>query len=238
MSLKTITIQDDQGKDCPIRDIRAFQKHLQLFIVQVFRCMMKMDITLRWMTPSVRRSTNWWKKLTAHTVEQQLSDQLPTRDFPCCSERNSRDFCFFKILVSYRAAVCIGCLFSLIVLTDIPEDCSVIPFSGDLPDELYSTRRQPDHGNWVRSQDSFTSQPVSGAPQSFSVATEEQVHQACCCEAAFVSCQTSRQQRAELLNVIADEIEARGDAITEIGTSETGLPAARLQGERAERQAN
>ena len=34
------------------------------------------------------------------------------------------------------------------------------------------------NGNWVRSQDSFTSQPVSGAPQSFSVATEEQVHQA------------------------------------------------------------
>ena len=31
MSLKTITIQDDQGRDCPIRDIRAFQKHLQLF---------------------------------------------------------------------------------------------------------------------------------------------------------------------------------------------------------------
>ena len=90
------------------------------------------------------------------------------------------------------------------------------------------------NGNWVRSQDSFTSQPVSGAPQSFSVATEEQVHQACvAAEAAFVSfSQTSRQQRAELLNAIADEIEARGDAITEIGTSETGLPAARLQGER------
>ena len=35
------------------------------------------------------------------------------------------------------------------------------------------------NGNWVRSQDSFNSQPVSGAPQPFSVATEEQVHQAC-----------------------------------------------------------
>ena len=31
MSRKTITIQDDQGRDCQIRDIRAFQKHLQLF---------------------------------------------------------------------------------------------------------------------------------------------------------------------------------------------------------------
>ena len=90
------------------------------------------------------------------------------------------------------------------------------------------------NGNWIRSQDSFTSQPVSGAPQSFSVATEEQIHQACiAAEATFVAfSQTSRQQRAELLNAIADEIEARGDDITEIGTSETGLPAARLQGER------
>ena len=31
MSRKTVTIQDDQGRDCPIRDFRAFQKHLQLF---------------------------------------------------------------------------------------------------------------------------------------------------------------------------------------------------------------
>ena len=31
MSQKTVTVQDDQGKECPIRDIRAFQKHLQLF---------------------------------------------------------------------------------------------------------------------------------------------------------------------------------------------------------------
>ena len=30
MSQKTVTVQDDQGRDCPIRDIRAFQKHLQL----------------------------------------------------------------------------------------------------------------------------------------------------------------------------------------------------------------
>ena len=34
------------------------------------------------------------------------------------------------------------------------------------------------------------------------------------------------------LNTIADEIEARADDITAIGTQETGLPEARLQGER------
>ncbi|WP_254447402.1 aldehyde dehydrogenase (NADP(+)) [Ruegeria sp. HKCCA5426] len=43
---------------------------------------------------------------------------------------------------------------------------------------------------------------------------------------------SSRTERAALLRKIADEIDARGDAITEIGTQETGLPEARLQGER------
>ena len=40
------------------------------------------------------------------------------------------------------------------------------------------------------------------------------------------------RRRAKFLEAIADEIEARGAEITEIGTSETGLPAARLEGER------
>ncbi|WP_108887812.1 aldehyde dehydrogenase (NADP(+)), partial [Pseudoprimorskyibacter insulae] len=43
---------------------------------------------------------------------------------------------------------------------------------------------------------------------------------------------STRAERAAFLNAIADEIEARGDAITQIGTQETGLPEARLQGER------
>ena len=42
----------------------------------------------------------------------------------------------------------------------------------------------------------------------------------------------TRDQRAAFLDQIADEIEARGVEITAIGTSETGLPAARLEGER------
>ena len=43
---------------------------------------------------------------------------------------------------------------------------------------------------------------------------------------------TTREQRATLLDAIADEIEARAEAITAIGSQETGLPEARLQGER------
>lgn len=43
---------------------------------------------------------------------------------------------------------------------------------------------------------------------------------------------TTRETRAAFLNAIADEIDARGAHITEIGTQETGLPTARLEGER------
>lgn len=43
---------------------------------------------------------------------------------------------------------------------------------------------------------------------------------------------SSRSARAAFLRTIADEIEAHAEAITEIGSQETGLPEARLQGER------
>lgn len=42
----------------------------------------------------------------------------------------------------------------------------------------------------------------------------------------------SHQERAAFLEAIAEEIEARAEAITEIGIQETGLPEARLNGER------
>ena len=52
-------------------------------------------------------------------------------------------------------------------------------------------------------------------------------------EAAYPSYSAlSREARAAFLDKIADEIEARGTEITAIGTSETGLPTARLEGER------
>ena len=44
---------------------------------------------------------------------------------------------------------------------------------------------------------------------------------------------TSGARRAELLEAIADEIVALGDALIERAGLETGLPAARLTGERA-----
>jgi NADP-dependent aldehyde dehydrogenase len=39
---------------------------------------------------------------------------------------------------------------------------------------------------------------------------------------------SSRQDRSDFLNAIADEIEVRGEAITAIGCSEMGLPEGRL----------
>lgn len=89
-------------------------------------------------------------------------------------------------------------------------------------------------GQWIESEQTFTSSPAHGEAHTFysgSAALVDQAVQAA--EAAFYEFSgKTRQERAEFLNAIADEIDARGDAITAIGTSETGLPEARLQGER------
>ncbi|MEE9455386.1 MAG: aldehyde dehydrogenase (NADP(+)) [Paracoccaceae bacterium] len=89
-------------------------------------------------------------------------------------------------------------------------------------------------GNWETGGAVFTSDPVHGQSREFSAGTVEQVSAACeAAEAAFWSYgQSSRKTRADFLNAIADEIDLRADQITEIGTQETGLPEARLQGER------
>jgi 2,5-dioxopentanoate dehydrogenase len=89
-------------------------------------------------------------------------------------------------------------------------------------------------GNWVASADTFSSEPAHGDAYQYSVGTPELVDTGCrAAEVAFWSYgYSSREDRAKFLNAIADEIEARADAITEIGTSETGLPEGRLQGER------
>jgi alpha-ketoglutaric semialdehyde dehydrogenase len=80
----------------------------------------------------------------------------------------------------------------------------------------------------------FDSAPAEGPAHSFSVGTPELVDQACrSAEEAFWSFgYSTREERAALLEAIADEIEARAETITEIGTQETGLPAARLVSER------
>lgn len=89
-------------------------------------------------------------------------------------------------------------------------------------------------GAWVAGEARFPSSPAHGPEHEFSVGTPEHVNAAVeAAEDAFWSyAQTTRQERADFLNRIADEIEARADAITEIGTQESGLPEGRLQGER------
>jgi len=89
-------------------------------------------------------------------------------------------------------------------------------------------------GNWVQGSRSFQSSPAHGDVHTFSVGTPELVNSAVqAAEEAFWSFgYSSAEERAAFLNVIADEIDARGAEITEIGTSETGLPEARLEGER------
>ncbi|WP_299944805.1 aldehyde dehydrogenase (NADP(+)) [uncultured Ruegeria sp.] len=89
-------------------------------------------------------------------------------------------------------------------------------------------------GEWISSEQTFTSDPAHGPSHDFAIGTPALVDAAVeAAEDAFASFGWStRADRAALLRKIADEIDARGDAITEIGTQETGLPEARLQGER------
>ncbi|MDZ4088239.1 MAG: aldehyde dehydrogenase (NADP(+)) [Tabrizicola sp.] len=89
-------------------------------------------------------------------------------------------------------------------------------------------------GDWIGSDQTFASSPAHGPSHDFSVGTPAHVNAACdAAEAAFPAYSArTRAERAAFLNRIADEIEARGPEITEIGTQETGLPIARLEGER------
>lgn len=89
-------------------------------------------------------------------------------------------------------------------------------------------------GEWLEGDGTFASSPAHGPAHDFAVGNLTLVNRAA--EAAEEACvsygYSSRADRAAFLRAIADEIEARADEITEIGTQETGLPAARLQGER------
>lgn len=89
-------------------------------------------------------------------------------------------------------------------------------------------------GDWVAGEASFSSEPAHGDAHSFSVGTPALVDAAVrAAEDAFWTYgYATREIRAAFLNTIADEIDARDEAITQIGTQETGLPEARLQGER------
>ena len=89
-------------------------------------------------------------------------------------------------------------------------------------------------GTWVAGETTFQSSPATGGPLTYSVGTPAHVDAAVrAAEAAFPAyAATSREERAVFLEKIAEEIEARGAEITAIGTSETGLPVGRLEGER------
>lgn len=89
-------------------------------------------------------------------------------------------------------------------------------------------------GEWIGSDSTFTSEPAHGPAHAFSIGTPQLVDQAAkAAEDAFWTYgYSTREERAAFLNAIADEIEARAEAITEIGSQETGLPEVRLQGER------
>jgi NADP-dependent aldehyde dehydrogenase len=89
-------------------------------------------------------------------------------------------------------------------------------------------------GEWVAGEGTFRSSPWTGEGREFAVGSPALVDRAARdAEAAFRAyAALSREQRAQFLERIAEEIEARGPAITEVGHLETGLPAARLEGER------
>ncbi len=87
---------------------------------------------------------------------------------------------------------------------------------------------------WSGGEKAFTSSPAHGPAREFAVGTPADVDAACrAAEEAFLTYgYSTRAERAAFLERIADEIEARGAEITAIGTQESGLPAARLEGER------
>lgn len=89
-------------------------------------------------------------------------------------------------------------------------------------------------GKWVKGDATFSSTPATGPSHEFAVGRVSDVDAAVeAAEAAFEAFgYSSREERAAFLNAIADEIDVLGDQITEVGVQETGLPVARLQGER------
>lgn len=89
-------------------------------------------------------------------------------------------------------------------------------------------------GDWIANSATFLSSPATGTAHAFSVGTPAHIDAAVrAAEAAYPAfAATTRDARAAFLDRIATEIDARGAEITQIGTEESGLPAARLEGER------
>ncbi|MFT5363668.1 MAG: alpha-ketoglutaric semialdehyde dehydrogenase [Dinoroseobacter sp.] len=87
-------------------------------------------------------------------------------------------------------------------------------------------------GDWVSSDTQLDApdSPLAGVHQ---VSLAQIDVAACAARAAFRAFSaTTTQDRAAFLEAIAEEIDARGDQITEAAMAESGLPQARLVGER------
>lgn len=89
-------------------------------------------------------------------------------------------------------------------------------------------------GEWVAGDATFRSDPAQGPAHDVATGTPGLVARACAAAAGAFDAYaaTTRDDRAAFLEAIADEIEARGPIITEIGARESGLPQARIEGER------
>lgn len=87
-------------------------------------------------------------------------------------------------------------------------------------------------GAWVGSDNLRASDDLDG--QSFAQATAAQVDDACRAARRDFRAYSgkSRTERATFLRTIAEQMDVLGDEITQTGMAETGLPEARLVGER------
>ena len=89
-------------------------------------------------------------------------------------------------------------------------------------------------GDWVSGETTFSSMPITGAALTFHEGDTGHIDNAAIsAEEAFALFGWSApSKRAELLREIAVEIDQVGDEITDYAMAETGLPEARLVGER------
>lgn len=103
-----------------------------------------------------------------------------------------------------------------------------------MQDDAKLTGKHLIDGAWVEGGETFASSPATGEAMTVCSGGAAEVDRAAdAAEAAFRTYGwTSREDRAAFLEAIAEEIDARGAALTAIGSAETGLPEARLEGER------
>jgi len=89
-------------------------------------------------------------------------------------------------------------------------------------------------GEWVGADETFRSEPASGEAHVFAAGNPALVDRAARAaeEAFWTYGYAPHPARAAFLRAIAEEIDRLGDEITRIGHEETGLPEARLVGER------